>query len=333
MTLAMLRDEDIKVGICLPLFCRNHLLVLSKENLKDYVLKIEKMGFDSIWMPDRILVAPPLFNAAVLETIVTLSYITSITNEIKIGSCVMNLPFRQPVILAKELATLDYLSNGRLIVGVGMGWFQREFEMCMIEKRSRGERFEEILKIMKVLWTSEKASYYGKFYKIPPITLYPAVVQKPHPPIWIGAGSAAGVMTALHGVLVERALKRVAKMGDGWIIRSTTTPELARNDVRILKKYLQEEGRSLEKFPIAYFNCFLCSPDKDRTMQNLKEITSLPWEDIEKEYCIGNREEIIKKLKEYVALGANYLIMWPFSDDLEQLDIIRSEIVPALIKR
>lgn len=190
----------------------------------------EQLGFDSIWVADH-LVIPDRIDTEWLydpsyadlkswenffEPLITLAYIASETRSARLGTSVLLLPLRNPVYAAKQVATLDALCGGRLILGVGVGWLKEEFEAMGVNAfERRGAMLTEYIRIMRLLWTEEVASFEGDFYKLPPVLNRPKPIQQGGPPIWIGGNSAP-------------ALRRAGTFGDGWHATHATPDDLAR---------------------------------------------------------------------------------------------------------
>ena len=178
--------------------------------------RAEELGFDSLWVLDRILwpVNPrvpypigdgslPVKYKSVLDPLETLTFVAAHTRRIALGTSVLNLPWYNPVLLARRLTTLDILSAGRLRVGFGIGWSPDEYEAAGVTWKERGKRADELIKVLKKIWTTDPVEFQGKYYRIPKSVIGPKPVQKPHPPIYMAAFSPS-------------ALKRVGTEANGW---------------------------------------------------------------------------------------------------------------------
>ena len=164
-----------------------------------------------------------------LETMTLLGFLAACTNSIRLGSTVIILPYRNPVVQAKMFASLDVLTGGRMICGVGVGWLEKEFEILGVPYAERGPMTDEYLEIFKVLWTQPEPEYHGKFYQIDGIQFYPKPVQKPHIPIWVGGHT-------------RRALRRTAKYGDCWHT-TRQTPDFVAQNLPYLRREIEKAGR------------------------------------------------------------------------------------------
>ena len=191
----------------------------ASEAVSAMARKGEELGFDLVVAPDHVIVPkdidsiypyteggefPGGVSGEAIEQLTTLSFMAGQTSRIRLGTSVMIVPHRNPVLTAKMLATLDMLSQGRLILGVGAGWMREEFEALDLPAfEERGDVTDEYIRVFKELWTSDEPSFDGKYCRFSNVTFLPKPAQKPHPPIWIGGES-------------PRALRRAAELGNGW---------------------------------------------------------------------------------------------------------------------
>jgi probable F420-dependent oxidoreductase len=178
--------------------------------------RAEELGFDSLWVLDRILfpVNPrspyPVGDGSLpdpyrrtLDPLETLTFAAAHTRTLALGTSILNLPWYNPVLLARQLSTVDVLSNGRLRVGFGVGWSPDEYDAVAIPMQERGKRADELLRALKAVWTTDPVEFHGKYYHIPESFIGPKPVQKPYPPIYMAAYTAS-------------AMKRAAREADGW---------------------------------------------------------------------------------------------------------------------
>ncbi len=179
------------------------------------------------YAPDGRIPAPP--GSGLLEPISTLSYLAACTSTLRLGTAMCLLPQRNPVYTAKEVSTLDWLSNGRADFGIGVGWLREEFEAVNVPWPRRGARTDEYLEVLRTLWCDDTSRYDGDQYQLPPCTMQPKPVQRPHPPIHVGGES-------------EAALRRAARAGQGWHTFNRLPEDLAA-PLRRLDELLAEHGR------------------------------------------------------------------------------------------
>jgi probable F420-dependent oxidoreductase len=191
--------------------------------IRRHAMRAEALGFDDVWVSEHIIVPRKEFPRSPLfyDPVVTLSYVAAVTERVRLGTTVLVLPMRHPLPLAKELATLHNLSNGRLILGAGVGWLEPEFAALGVPFRERGRRMDEGIAMMRAVWTQDPVTFEAKYIpaKITEMTMLPQPIS--HIPLWIGGSSDA-------------ALKRTARIADGWH-GSRETPEEAAPIVQRLR--------------------------------------------------------------------------------------------------
>lgn len=204
----------MKVGLVLPQFGEH----ATTENIIYIATEAEKEGIDSVWVLDRLLwpIKPQTPYAAspdgslpveyqnVLDPLTTLTYVAAVTEQISLGTSVIDIFFQNPIVLSKRITTLDILSDGRVIAGLGIGWSKDEYEVSGIPYKDRGTRADEYLQVLKKIWTDDVIEFKGQFYNIPASKIGPKTVQKPHPPILLGGFS-------------PKTFSRIVNYANGWI--------------------------------------------------------------------------------------------------------------------
>ncbi len=210
----------------------------------------ERLGFESFWATQHI-VAPVHVESisrvfadgqvpGFTDPLIALARASAVTSTIKLGTSVLLVPEHHPVMLAKQVATLDWYSNGRFIMGVGAGWLKEEAEIMGADFEHRWTQAREAVQVMKTLWTNDIAEHHGHYYELPPVRLFPKPAQRPHPPIFLG-GQAKNV------------LKRVVAWGDGWQ-PSFVTPEQVKEGRATLDSLAAEAGRDPASLHIAAYS-------------------------------------------------------------------------------
>ena len=220
----------------------------------------EALGFESLFLAEHPVVPthytradgsqrvpdgkPPEILCRISDPFVSLSFAAAVTTRIKLGTGICLVPERSPLLTAKEVATLDLYSGGSVIFGIGAGWNAEESAVMGVEFRRRWVMTREYIKAMKELWTKDESTFEGKFVKFPPVYCYPKPIQKPHPPVLIGAGGMQG-----GAFKPQRALRDTVTIGDGWAPIGLTPGQLARgrchleNPVRRSRTRLRQDGR------------------------------------------------------------------------------------------
>ncbi len=286
------------------------------EALLEFIDDCERWDIDSIWVSDRI--AAP---RATLDPMVLLAYMASRLRRMKFGTSALVLPTRQPVVLAKQLATLDFLSKGRLLLVVGIGGDDsRDFEATGTRKQERGKRADEAITLMKKLWNEENVNFAGRFYSAHHLTLLPRPYRHGGPPLWIGGRSNA-------------AFKRAGRMADGWLASSITPGEVA-TGIEAVRAHAHEVGREIpdDHYGVLVPYCFAPTVEEAEKIAG-PSIRRRP-EIALREYCgVGRPDEVRNKLRAYIDAGATKFVMRPYGpkESLRaQIEMLAKEVIPAL---
>ena len=273
----------MKFGIMLP----HYRQAASTEEITRFAKEAEDMGYDSAWVTDQIIVPNSeidRFGPVYYECLTVLAYVAGITNRIRLGSSVIVLPYRNPIYLAKIASTIDSLSNGRLMLGVGVGGVESEFREISVPWEDRGERSDESLRIIKELWTNDAPSIQTKNYQFSDIQFYPKGAQKPHLPLWIGGNT-------------RRALRRVVEFGDVWHpVRQP--PDVMAQMVPRLRCMAERAGRDPEQIGIAIREPLKIVSDSSRGSDS--------WP------MLGTVDKLIGNLSAFRDAGVDYLVMDTF---------------------
>jgi probable F420-dependent oxidoreductase len=204
------------------------------ENLVRVAAEAEELGYASLWTLQRLLVGAdqdlhPVYHS-VLDPVAALAFAAARTSRIRLGIGVINLPFVPPAYLAKQAATLDVLSAGRLDLGLGVGWSPAEFTASGASTARRGPRTVEYVQVLHTLWADEVSRFEGEFYTVPPSRMLPKPVQRPGPPVLLGGG-------------VPAALHRAGRIADGWISSSGADLTRLADDVALVREGADEAGK------------------------------------------------------------------------------------------
>jgi probable F420-dependent oxidoreductase len=204
------------------------------DNLARFAASAEELGYDSLWTFQRLLVGAdddlaPVYRS-VLDPMLALAYAAARTSRIRLGVAVVNMPFVSPVVLAKQAATLDVLSGGRLDLGLGNGWYEPEFTATGASSARRAARAGEYVRVLRALWSGEVASFDGEFYMVPPSRMAPLPVQPGGPPILLGGA-------------VPAALARAGRLGAGWLSVSATELDRIAEPIAAVREAADGEPR------------------------------------------------------------------------------------------
>ncbi|MGI8551213.1 MAG: LLM class F420-dependent oxidoreductase [Dehalococcoidia bacterium] len=263
----------MKIGLHLPQvgpFSRADVLI-------PFAQLAERLSFSSLWVSDHVVMAREQrsrypyspdgklhfpIDSDFLEPLTALTFLAGATARIQLGTTVLVLPMRQPVLHAKIIATLDHLAGARFIFGVGAGWWKEEFEVLGASFERRGKRFDEQLELMIRLWSGEVVDFKGAFYSVDGWISRPVPGQRPHPPIWVGGEN-------------ERSLRRAGRYGDAW--HATAQPAQQLHDrMEIVRQAARDAGRDPKVVELTMRTAVTFTEDNlEQSAQRLQEIAAL----------------------------------------------------------
>jgi len=292
------------------------------DSLRTLAERIEGLGFDSIWVGDHVC-----FHTPTLDSLSVLTYVAAVTSRARLGPCVYLLALRHPTVAAKAVATLDVLSGGRVVFGVGVGGeFPKEFEACGVPHAERGRRVDEGIAVCRALWGPSPASFDGRFVRFADVALEPKPLQPGGPPIWIGGRSDA-------------ALRRAARLGDGWV-SYVVTPDRYRASLEKIRGLAAEAGRSLDAgrgFEPAHLLFSVVDDDWTRAhalaARALSRQYNQPFDELAKRYCLlGSPAQCVETLARFVEAGVRTFVLafMAGSERLSgQLERFAAEVLPS----
>ena len=276
----------MEFGICIPHYGKP----IDIPKIIETVRRAEELGFESVWVTDHILVPQTLeiiYRDHMLDPLAVLNYVAAITTRVKIGTSVIILPYRNPIVVAKMLATTDQLSGGRLIFGAAVGWMEPEFAALRAPFADRGAFSDESLRLIRTLWTQEKVSFEGHYFTFTDMQASPRPLQQPHPPIWVGGNS-------------PRARRRVAEFGDGWHATAMPFDELKAGIADARNKWVRR-GRPGEPVFSMRIPCSI----EGISQEILRYTPRRPGRD----HLTGSVSAIVDRLGTYQDLGIHHLAL------------------------
>jgi probable F420-dependent oxidoreductase len=311
--MAQIGSFGLDVGIYGPLAQPDTVLALARQ--------AEDVGFESVWFADHVAFPvtfrseypysakgdfPTDLDQPLLEPIAAMGVVIGATKRVKVGTAVLVMPYRNPLLLARMLVTLDNFSGGRVILGAGVGWLEEEFEvLSSFDFKRRGKATDEYLEIFKAIAGGGKVGYQGETYNFAPVYSVPGSVQRPHPPVLVGG-------------IADAALRRVAKYGDGWLGVAAST-EKVKERLDKLRQFTTEAGRRFEDLTLTY-KIFLNIGEPKRSRFDAREPGT------------GSVEEIIGDLRRMFELGFTRVVVryrGSSADEMRrQIDRFVTEIVP-----
>jgi probable F420-dependent oxidoreductase len=271
----------------------------------------EALGFDSLWAGDHIA-----FPAPILDPLQTLACFAAHTQHVRLGTCVYLLALRHPTVAAKMVASLDFITGGRVIFGIGVGGeFPGEFQACGVPVNERGRRTNEAITVLRRLWQGDEVEHAGRFFRIGPVQLKPAPARPGGPPIWVGGRS-------------EAALRRTARYGDGYV-GYLLSPDGFRQRFERIRALAAEVGRA--EGPIAPALMTFAVVDADRSAALRRAAAALgamygrPMESAVERYCIvGPRADCHAAAQRFAAAGVEHLVLTPLAYGDGALEQIRA---------
>ena len=293
--------HSVQFGVVLP----NMGSVVRPDDLSRLAQRVEGLAYDSLWVSDHVVlplniesrypyssrgVFPFLPQEDILEPVTTLTFLAGATRHIRLGISALILPYRHPVLNTKMLTTLDVLSGGRTILGVGVGWMKEEFEVLDADYEHRGRITDEHIRIFKALCTQQEPSFEGEDYRVKGIAFSPKPLQKPHPPIWVGGNTGP-------------AMRRAAFLGDGWHAVNLRPAQLAagRQEVFRLRR---QHGLETDRFQVS--------------LRTSLQVTAEPLGE-DRTPLTGTSRQIEEDIRRYEEAGAEYLVMGPRGANIDDV--------------
>jgi probable F420-dependent oxidoreductase len=291
------------------------------DELVDLVKLIDDCGYDSLWAGDHVSYAIPI-----LDPIVQLAQAAVVSRRLTLGTSVLLLPLRHPTPVAKQISTLDHLTEGRLIFGVGVGGeFPNEYAACDVPLNERGARLAEGVAVLRKLWSGQPASHAGKHYgPFQDVLMLPPPRQPGGPPIWFAGRS-------------DSALRRIGRIGDGWLAY-LLTPEMYRQGLEKIAAATEAAQRTVSRFGTSHLLFMRCDDTYEQALDAATETLSVRYAmDFRKaaqRYCaLGRPEQIAERVREYHAAGVRHMILdflGRYEERPAQIERVAREVLPLL---
>jgi probable F420-dependent oxidoreductase len=324
----------MKLGTCVPSYLLPGQDAKHGDQIRRFAVTAEDLGFDSLFITDHLLTASRFYRVSWTEPMMTLSHIAAVTNRVKLGTSVLVLPTRQPVVLAKEIATLQHLSGGRFVYGVGTGWYPPEFESTGGTRHERGARTDEVLEASMQLLKGGNVTFEGKYYRFNDITVEPLSQV---PPVWVAGGAQlAHAASPDQPEMSPKVLDRICRW-DGWIARTTAAPEQIAEDLKLIDAELHRRGttRAQKRFTVAHENfCWISEKTSrgeavDEQKRYMMGVVSdeRPWDYIEAVYLTGTIDDIQRRIQQEIDAGVEEIFLHTMTADVRQLELFAKYIL------
>lgn len=285
--------------------------------------QLEEQGYDSLWVSEHIL-----FYGPVLEAAPQLGYLAGITRRAALGTAIYLMPLRPPAVTAKTFSTLDVLSGGRIILGIGVGGeYPREFEACGVPVNERGLRTNEAIRVVRRLWSEDRITFAGRFSRLTDATMAPKPVQPGGPPIVVAGRT-------------EAAQRRAARLGNGYM-PYLFMPERYRQAVQTIEAEAEAVGRDLTGFQWMLYQFIALADTHEvahrRAVERLSRQYNQDFENLVERYCVlGTVEECAERLSQFVAAGVRHVILVPICPEeeiAEHFARYQREVLPLVRQR
>ncbi len=291
----------MKFGIGLPNYGRGK----TWDDIRRVALAAEELGYDSVWTTDHLIVPRQDIEpyGTIFESLITLAMVASITQRVRLGTSILVLPQRNPILAAKQIATIDTASGGRMIVGLGVGWNEGEYKNLSSNFHNRGRRLDEDIALLRTLWANESVDFQGKYNKVTDAIFSPLPPRR-NIPIWIGGNN-------------EPSVRRAAKLGDGWHVTGAP-PDVFANGAKLIRELAP--GRKLTLSARLNIN------------MDLKASSTYDYRGAPRRRLAGSDDAIRSTLREYAQAGLEYAALWFPANDvsvgLAQMQRFMHDIAP-----
>jgi alkanesulfonate monooxygenase SsuD/methylene tetrahydromethanopterin reductase-like flavin-dependent oxidoreductase (luciferase family) len=328
----------MKFGIWIPSYAYPDADPVHMVRLREYIGRIEEAGHD-IWVIDHLLRAEGLYGMSWLEPMSVLTYAAAMTGRARLGTGILVLPLRNPVLLAKEIATLHFMSDGRFMFGIGPGWYPPEFEATGTRIGERGGRTDEIMEAVRRLLTEERVSFEGRYYRFHDVTIDPRPATLPQ--FWVAGGSRIADPEYPDVPVLAASVKERILRADAWLSRCSGTQEWVKRDWKEIEGELIRRRGGVGDFVFGHCN-FIYVVDTDDEEKALaaqrprfSEVMGdhRSFEHLRQCYFMGTPAQQIERLRDLEAAGCTYVVLGPTSDEPEQLELLLELVLKPLAER
>jgi len=291
------------------------------DELADLVGLVDRCGYDSMWVGDHVA-----FTIAIFDPLMQLAQAAVLSRRLVFGTDVYLLPLRHPTPIAKQVSTLDHLTEGRFIFGVGVGGeFPKEYEACGVPLNERGARLSESLTVMRKLWTGEPVSHAGKFFTFEGVKMQPPPRQPGGPPVWCGGRA-------------DPALRRIGRMTDGWM-SYVVTPDMYRQGLEKIATAASEAARTFDRgFGTAHLLFTRIDDTYEKALDaatvSLSQRYAMDFRKAAQRYCaLGTPQDVVETIFKFQQAGVRHLILdfvGPYEERDQQIERFAAEAMPLL---
>ena len=324
----------MRFGLMLPSYSFSSLDYPTAGRLRDIARRAEALDFEALWVVDHLLTAPGLYGTAWLSPVETLAFAAGATTRIKLATGILILALRNPVFMAKELASLQFLSGGRFELGVGAGWDNHEFEVAGVPLSERGRRTDEILEIFEKLWSGARTSHKGRYYAFADVAIEPPLPARPT--LWVaGGGRLRTSLSPDPETIAPSVLERICRKADGWLSRAAGSNQTVIDDWATITRRLDAIGRARDSLVFGHLNFVHIVPTDDEAAALKEQRPAFEkvmgahrsFDHLSTSYFVGTPRRIRERIEELAAAGLEYLVLAPLVYDASQIDLLEAEIL------
>ena len=324
----------MRFGVALPTYSFPDLDYAKAARIRTFAQRAEALGYESLWVIEHLLTAHGLYGTAWLSPLEAASFAAGCTTRIKIATGILIAALRNPVFLAKEIASLEFLSGGRFELGVGVGWDAQEFQVAGVPLKERGRRTDEMLGIFEKLWTGQPVTHHGRYYSFDDVQIDPPLPQKPF--LWVAGGSKIKTdMSPDPETMAPSVLERICRRADGWLARAAGSTDSVIADWALIQHRLGELGRAPDSVTFGHVNfAHIVPTDNDAVALAVQRPllerimgTHRPFEHLQTCYFLGSPRRLRERIAELRDAGLEFLMLSAFDYDVEQLDLWEDEII------
>ena len=310
--MTLLLDDTVRIGLTSRL--------ATPAEIRETVALAEDLGLDSLWCGEHIAYTSPI-----LDPFVRLSHAAALSRRLVLGTGVYLVPLRPAAAIAKQVVSIDHLSDGRFVFGAGVGGeFPGEFDACGVDVRERGARLDEAIDVMRTLWTGEPVTFRGRFVQFEDVHMQPPPLTPGGPPIWCGARQ-------------EAALRRIGRKADGWM-SYVVTPRRYAEGLDVIEAAAREANRTIERFGSAHLLFVRIDDSRARALEDATAILSrryaMDFRRAAERYCaLGHPDEVAAMVNEFLRVGVRHVILdllGDWGESRPQLERFAAEVRPKL---
>jgi probable F420-dependent oxidoreductase len=324
----------MRFGLMLPSYSFADLDYAAAGRLRDFAVEAEARGYEALWVVDHLLTARGLYGTAWLSPLETLAFVAGATTRIRIATGILILAIRNPVFMAKEIASLQMLSGGRFELGVGTGWDAAEFAVAGAKLGERGGRTDEILGIFERLWRGEEVSHKGRYYNFDKVAIDPPLAAPPR--LWVAGGARTRTeLSPDPATIAPAVLDRICRRADGWLARASGSNAGILDDWRQITRRLDEIGRPRASLTFGHLNFVHLVPTDDEAAALREQRPRFErvmgshraFDHLRHSYLLGTPAQIRARIAELADAGLEYLVLSPLDYDPGQLELWEAEIL------